>query len=45
MQALEVAQSIPAAGGAALHQSLPPDAVSAAAVRDLYEATITVKPL
>jgi alpha-L-rhamnosidase len=32
MQALEVAQSIPAAGGAALHQSLPPDAVSAAAV-------------
>ncbi len=32
MQALEVAQTIPVAGGATLHQSLPPDTVSAAAV-------------
>jgi alpha-L-rhamnosidase len=32
MQALELAQSIPAAGGATLHQPLPPNAVSAAAV-------------
>jgi hypothetical protein len=32
MQALEVAQQIPVAGGTALHQSLGPNAVSAAAV-------------
>lgn len=32
MQALEVPQNIPAAGGTTLHQSLPPDAVSAAAI-------------
>jgi alpha-L-rhamnosidase len=32
MQALEVAQRIPVAGGTALHQPLPPGAVSAAAV-------------
>jgi hypothetical protein len=32
MQALEVAQQIPVAGGATLHQALDPDVVSAAAV-------------
>jgi len=32
MQALEVAQRIPVAGGATLHQALPPGTVSAAAV-------------
>jgi hypothetical protein len=32
MQALEVAQKIPVAGGAAVHQELPPGTVSAAAV-------------
>jgi hypothetical protein len=32
MQALEVVQQIPVAGGTALHQALQPDAVSAAAV-------------
>jgi hypothetical protein len=32
MQALEVAQKIPVAGGATIHQALPPSTVSAAAV-------------
>ena len=39
MQALEVAQEIPVAGGAVLHQPLPPGAVSAAAVSEDGSAT------